>query len=135
MKKFIKNIAHLLSLTFILLIFNSCESLLDDASTPEHFTPTLEFYKNADELNLAVIGCYNGLQAPTNSEFFLTEIRSDNAKTTIGSSYESVQLIYRLDGFLPQSSNPYIERYWQDTYANIQNINLALEHIDVVEDE
>lgn len=135
MKKFIKKTSRFIVAILMLLIFNSCESLLDDASSPDHFTPAQEFYKNADELNLAIIGCYNGLQDPMNSEFFLTEIRSDNAKTTIGSSYESVQLIYRLDGFLPQSSNPYIEEYWQDTYANIQNINLALEHVNVVEDD
>jgi len=135
MKKIIKKTTRFIAVALMLLMFNSCENLLDDASSPDHFTPAQEFYKNADELDLAIIGCYNGLQDPTNNEFFLTEIRSDNSKTTIGSSYESVQLIYRLDGFLPQSSNPYIERYWQDTYANIQNINLALEHIDVVEDE
>lgn len=135
MKNNINKILSCTSAILFAIMFNSCESILDDASTPDHFTPSQEFFKNADELNLGVIACYNGLQAPLNNEFFLTEVRSDNSKTTIGSSYESVQLIYRLDGFLPQSSNPYIESYWQDTYANIQNINLVLENIDVVENE
>ena len=129
------NFIYFTVLSLTLLLLSSCEDLFESASIPEHFTPAQEFYKNTDELNLAIVACYNGLQKPLNNEFFLTEIRSDNSKTTIGSSYESVQLIYRLDGFLPQSSNPYIEDYWKDTYANIQNINLALENIDVVDDE
>ncbi len=125
------NIKMLLSTVLSLFAF-SCEPLFERASTPQHFTSGEDFYKNADQINLAIVGCYNGLQAPLNTEFFLTEVRSDNAKATPAASYESVQMICHLDGFFPQSSNTYIEQYWQDSYANIQNINTVLEHIDAV---
>ncbi len=131
----IKNNIRILILALAAVLLSSCESLFEKASMPECFTPGEAFYNNADEINLGIVGCYNGLQAPLNTEFFLTEVRSDNAKATPSASYESVQMICHLDGFFPQSSNNYIEDYWSDTYANIQNINTVIDQIDVVTDD
>ena len=58
------------------LFFTSCNETLDLQPVSEIGAD--EFYKNADEVNLAVIGIYSSLYGMQNREWLLTEIRSDN---------------------------------------------------------
>ena len=63
-----------------LLVLNSC------ATDPLDLAPVSEigangFYTNDEEMELATVAIYDGLQAIPKIEFAVTEMRSDNSKT------------------------------------------------------
>lgn len=119
---------------FCSLLLISCEEFLD--REPYNTMGANGFYNNADELNTAVIACYNGIHATLDNEFFLTEIRSDNTRHVGQGSTTGVSMeIATLDKFIPQTTNEANNSYWEASYHNIANCNTVLEHLDVVTDE
>lgn len=92
------------------------------------------FYKTSDEINEAIIGVYNGLQAPVIYEWALTELRSDNTQMNKENSI-SVYTEYReLDAYTVTSQNSLIDAYWEATYHDINLANQVLEQTSVVGD-
>jgi hypothetical protein len=94
------------------------------------------FYKNQDDLYQAVIACYNGLQAPMNDEWYLTELRSDNSRLYGSTSTATTSRnINAMDMFRIETSHPVNTAYWDNTYHNVANCNTVLKHLDVISSE
>ena len=111
----------------------SCTKIID--VKPQSNLSVLTYYSNLAEMNAALAGCYNGMQAPLITEWEFTELRSDNAKQgNPGTSSASNSLLNDLDMFVPAPGNTDIEKYWFATYNNIRNCNTLLEKLGVIYD-
>jgi hypothetical protein len=123
-----KNIVSLLILSSIFLA--SCEKNID--LYPQSNITTDQFYKNANDIQIALNGCYNSLRDPLLNEWKLTELRSDN---TIMSNSASRSVPNRdlsdLDVFIPSTSHDAIYDYWIANYFNIRNINNILNSLNI----
>jgi len=93
---------------------------------------TATFYKNTTDIQTALIGCYNGMQKPLLEEWKMSELRSDNAIMGNPAS-KSVpnRDLSDLDLFIPNTSHQGIYNFWINTYANIRNVNLILNSLNV----
>ncbi len=118
-----------------LIALVSLSSCLDDMNPISNIGEN-GFYENQDEIYQAVIACYNGLQAPANKEWYLTELRSDNSRL-YGSGSESTESkdIRSMDMYRIDTSHPVNNEYWKTTYHNIANCNVVLKHADVVSND
>lgn len=126
MKNVIKYIALLISGLFL---FTGC---IDE--NPEDQIGAGDFYKTTEDINKAVVACYNGMQSPIKKEWALTEIRSDNARHYgANSSNQTSKELYDINNFRVQTSNSFNQEYWEATYHNIANCNTVLQHINVVD--
>jgi hypothetical protein len=122
------------SLVSLLLVIGfaltSCTKNID--LYPQSNITTENFYKDANDIQIALNGCYNGLRDPLLEEWKLTELRSDN---TIMSSSASKSVPNRelsdLDLFIPSTSHAAIYNYWISTYFNIRNVNVILDKLNV----
>ncbi|HEU4471706.1 MAG TPA: RagB/SusD family nutrient uptake outer membrane protein [Flavisolibacter sp.] len=116
------------------LLLAACKKNID--LYPESNLNTGTYYSNFTEMKAALTGCYNGLQAPQNIEWQLTELRSDNSKMgNTGSSSAQNRDLSDLDMFALSSLHPNVYNYWVGTYANIRNINTLLQKLGVVYDQ
>lgn len=95
-----------------------------------------DFYKSTEDINQAVVACYNGMQSTIQLEWPVTELRSDNARHYIGnSSNDRSKEIYVLNSYRLSSTHLLNEDYWDACYHNIANCNTVFKHINVVTDE
>lgn len=86
-----------------------------------------EFYADQDEVELATIAIYDGLQAVPLREFAITEMRSDNARSNSGEGDWGQFQSYNV---LP--TNLAVGTYWKANYNVIFRCNRVLENLDVV---
>lgn len=113
-------------ITLLLVVaFTSCSDIIDQY--PENYLNTGTFYNNATEMRTALNGCYNSLQASIKDEWQLTELRSDNAimSSPGTTSIQNFDLDY-LDRYYPNTSQPFIEAYWKNSYYTVKSTNLVL---------
>lgn len=121
-------------LSYIILLavtsLSSCTKMID--LYPESNISTGNYYKSIAEVSTALTGCYNAMQAPLREEWSLTEIRSDNAIMGVpGSLTTQNRDLSDLDMFMLNTAHPGNYNYWSTTYANIRNINLVLNALNV----
>ena len=119
-----------LYLIAILFVTASCNKVIDVYPTSNLYDQA--FYQNADEVNKALTGCYNGMQKPLYNEWEVTELRSDNTlmgSPTSGSSDN--REFSDLDMFMPATSHSGIYDYWLNNYYNIYNINKVMYNLAV----
>ena len=115
----------------MLLVLVSCNDYLD--RDPYDQMDTDNYYKNDEEMNTAVMACYNGIHDCLDGEFFVTEVRSDNARNRNQAPTGSTDLeITQLDIFKLESSNSLNNAYWEAVYHNIANCNTVLDKLDVM---
>jgi hypothetical protein len=115
---------------FCIVCLASCKKNID--LYPLSNVTTATFYKNTTDIQTALIGCYNGLQKPLLEEWKLSELRSDN--TIMGNpSSKSVpnRDLSDLDLFIPNTSHQGIYNFWISSYANIRNVNVILNSLNV----
>jgi hypothetical protein len=113
------------------LLFSSCNLGMQPVSEIGDGS----FYQNAEEINSAVVACYNGLQAPMRYEWMLTELRSDNARlhtAATTSSDRTMQLDF--DQSRISATSEHVYNYWKAVYHNIARCNAVLMHLDAVKD-
>lgn len=125
----------LYGLAFAMIItFSACDDMLDIDPISEIAADS--YYQNAEQINTALMGVYNGLHKPLEHEWMLTEVRSDNAyQQTTGSSNEFNLNLNDLDMFRPTASIPVIYDYWYASYQNISSANGVIGNVNVVQDE
>jgi hypothetical protein len=114
----------------VLLAGLSCKKLIDVYPVSNLYDAA--FYRNIEEVNVALTGCYNGMQKPLYDEWSMTELRSDNSimgNPTSGSSDN--RELSDLDMFMPNTYHEGIYNYWLHTYYNIYNVNKVLKSISV----
>jgi hypothetical protein len=115
-----------------ILSFGACEDSLN--LQPKSEIGEGVFYKNDQEINLAVISSYNSLQSLMQYEWLVTENRSDNTNMNASSSESQDLPMRELDRFVQNSQNIYVEKYWRAAYHTIAMANTILDRIDVVTD-
>lgn len=130
-----KKTAYILTgLTFIFSLF-SCDETLDIKSESE-INSSYKELTTEQQVSAAVVGCYNGLQKPMETEWMMTELRSDNSVQGVPTSTNSTNIEFNeLDLFVPLPTHPQIYNYWMDSYANIDRVNTVLASLPVVQDE
>ena len=109
----------------LLIMLSGCSDIIDLQS--ESNIAEENFYRNYSEIQVALTGCYKGLQKPLSTEWSLTELRSDNCIMDTGSSNSVVNQDFSyLDQFYPSTSHLGNYTYWLNTYNNIRNTNVVL---------
>lgn len=130
-----KKITYILSGLTLIFSLLSCDETLDIRSESEITSPDKEL-KTEEQVSAAVVGCYNGLQKPMETEWMLTELRSDNAVQGVPTSTNSTNIEFNeLDLFVTLPTHPQVYNYWLDSYANIGRVNAVMGSLDVVNDE
>lgn len=110
--------------------FTSCNDVID--LLPQSNGNATTYYSNLEELNVALVGCYSGLQRPMYLEWQLTELRSDNTKMgSPGSQSAPNRDLSDLDMFIPATIHQSVYTYWLNTYNNIRNTNIILDRLGV----
>lgn len=131
-----KRLNYIAALLIGTLVVSCDSSYLEPAPTAG--ITSGNFYKNAAEVEAAIINMYDGIQG-TNStssnvnhgvmyEFYLTEIRSDNTKTK---SFEGEQAEFEEYTITP--NNGIITDYYASFYNVIARANVVLENLESVE--
>ena len=118
-----------------ILILSGILALSSCANDPLDLAPISEigangFYTNDEEVELATIAIYDGLQEIPLREFAITEMRSDNAESKTGEGDWG-----EFDNYSVQATNQQVGVYWAANYNVIFRANRVLEHLDVVVDE
>ncbi len=112
--------------------FISCDKELD--LNPISEISADEFYKDAEEINLAVVGIYNGMYDVLDKEWIVTELRSDNTYMSPRNSETANVPFRQVDRFVLTSQNIHVEDYWRACYRVISLANNVINQIDVVDD-
>lgn len=113
------------------LFLNSCLDLSPISEIGED-----NFFKNDSEVLSGVNACYNGLHAPLEYEWMLTDLRTDISRVKSKSSQTSISKdLMALDESKASASLVEIEEYWNATYNNIYRCNTVLKNINNVKDE
>ena len=123
-----------------ILYIGFCSFVLSFAGCDLKMQPISEigdgsFYQTPQEINAAVVACYNGLQAPMRYEWMLTELRSDNSRlqsSVTTSTDRTMQLDF--DQSRVSATSEHVYNYWKSVYHNIARCNVVLMHLDVVKD-
>lgn len=117
----------------VLLILFGCEDFLNRAAYDQ--LDSDNFYRDTEEVNAAVLACYNGIHRALSNEFFLTEVRSDNTRHEGQGSTTGISLeIANLNLFRVETSNTINNAYWEAVYHNIANCNTVLLYLGRVDD-
>ena len=123
-----KNIfKFLLATTFLI---SSCKKNIN--TDPLSNLTVSDFYQNTIQIQSALAGCYNGLQAPLLEEWKMTELRSDNGiMGSAGSKSAPNKDLSDLDLFQLSTSHQGLYNYWSSCYYNIRNINVLLNSLNI----
>jgi starch-binding outer membrane protein, SusD/RagB family len=113
-----------------LFLMASCKKVID--LYPQSNLNTGTYYTNADEVQIGLNGCYNGLQKALYTEWQLTELRTDNTKMGVPASSNTFNRdLSDLDLFIPSAGHPAVNTYWTACYNNIRNSNIILKNLGV----
>ncbi len=132
-----KQINYIFFLILGALTISCGDSYLEPA--PTSGITSANFYKNATEVETAIINMYDGIQGRNSTdsddnhgvmyEFYLTEMRSDNTKTK-SSEGEAAEF----ENYRVTPNNGIITDYYSSFYNVIARANVVLENLDVVTD-
>lgn len=112
-------------LLFSILSLSSCTDYIE--ITNKDKVSQENFYRDETELNLALTGCYSTLRAPIASEWWLTEVRSDNTMMNVYNTSNQTNLqVYANDIFQAPTNDSFIESYWATTYQSLRSVNALL---------
>ncbi len=114
----------------LITICTSCTKVID--IEPLSNSNAADYYSNLAEVNIALTGCYNGLQKTMVDEWTLTELRSDNViQGVAGSTAVANRDLSDLDMFFPNVSHQGLYTYWLNTYNNLRNINTVINSLSL----
>lgn len=121
-----KNISIILLVTSLA----ACNKIID--LKPESNVSVENYYRTYDEVKVALTGCYSGLQKPLETEWMMTELRSDVSKQgSPGSTSVANIELNDLNTYLQNSSHSQVYNYWFYTYKNIRSANYVLRSLGV----
>jgi hypothetical protein len=87
------------------------------------------YYRNTQEVETGVYGCYASLRDVYNQDYILAGLRSDDAYIS-----ESEGDINQIDGFVETPTNSYVASYWQLSYNVVRQCNTVLKNLGNVTD-
>lgn len=125
-----KNYFHIITGLLLAGILSSCNKIID--LKPESNVDVENFYMNYEEVKVALTGCYNGLQKPLETEWMMTELRSDITKqgATGSTAVPNIEL-NDLNTYLQNSGHSQVYNYWFYTYKNIRSANYVLRSLGI----
>ncbi|MEI6265581.1 MAG: RagB/SusD family nutrient uptake outer membrane protein [Sphingobacteriia bacterium] len=113
-----------------LIALAGCKKLID--LTPQSNISSATYYSTVGEVSTALTGCYNGMVAPLNDEWTLSELRSDNSIQGVPASTSTPNRdLSDLDMFFPSVSHQGNYTFWLNNYYNIRNVNFVLNSLNV----
>lgn len=116
------------------LFITSCKKNID--RLPLNNVAVNDYFKNSAEVQTALNGCYAALRTTLADEWKFTELRSDIAiMGSAGSKSVPNRELSDLDQFIPSTSLTAIYTYWSTNYANIRNLNVILNALELNYDE
>lgn len=128
-----KKIKYILLVVVFAFTITSCEKIIE--IEPISNVKLDDFYRNYTEANVALTGCYSGMQAPLYNEWMFTELRGDNVKQGLATSSSAPNLeLNELDMFVLNSAHPQVYTYWLANYKNIRAINVLLKSLGATYD-
>ncbi|MEN3323235.1 RagB/SusD family nutrient uptake outer membrane protein [Mariniflexile soesokkakense] len=108
------------------LVFSACENELDQA--PLSNRSAADFYNNETDFEQAIVGIYNALAYHSASQFYLSEVRSDNVY---------IPGLAGVREWIPVSNfsktlvtNPLVRDAWDDPYVGILRANTVLDRLN-----
>lgn len=123
-----KKIAYIVGLGLSLTLA-SCTDMLD--LQPKSDLTQKNFFNKTSDVELALIGCYDGLQQMSlNHDYVLMEMRSD-----LSSSYLAEGEFGYIDTFVKdiiESGDVY--NYWKACFNALSRTNLVMDNLDIVTD-
>lgn len=123
-----KKIAYILGLS-LSLTMTSCTDMLD--LQPKSDLTQKNFFNKTSDVELALIGCYDGLQQMSlNHDYVLMEMRSD-----LSSSYLAEGEFGYIDTFVKdivESGDVY--NYWKACFNALSRTNLVMDNLSIVND-
>lgn len=128
----LKNSKFLLIVVVFPILFGSCEDNLE--INPISNVSVDAFFKNASDIEQAVVATYDALQEEGQYGFnfmFLMEIRADDAFVESPTNNGGVQ--GDIDLFQLTPGNGLIQNSWNSCYRGIQRCNIVLNRIDGVD--
>lgn len=119
-----------LSILSLVAGLGACNRIID--LKPQSNVTVENYYHNYEEVKVALTGCYNGMQKPLETEWMMTELRSDVSKqgSTGSTSVGNIEL-NDLNTYLENSSHSQVYNYWYYTYKNIRSANYVLRSLGV----
>lgn len=125
-----KAFKYILPVGLIVMGSTACNKLID--LKPESNVTVENYYRNYDEVKVALTGVYNGMQKPLETEWMLTELRSDMSKQGSPNSTAVANIeLNDLNTYLQNSSHTKVYDYWFLTYKNIRSANYVLRSLGV----
>jgi len=125
-----KNYQSLLLLLLLGAGLGSCSKIID--LKPQSNVSVENFYKNYSDVKVAVTGCYSGMQIPLQTEWMMTELRSDISKQgSPGSTAVANIELNDLNTYLQNSGHSQVYNYWFETYKNIRSANYVLRSLGI----
>jgi starch-binding outer membrane protein, SusD/RagB family len=121
-----KNIFFISGVLFLALIAGGCQKDLLNP-VPQSVLATTNFYKTANDMNLAVLGIYDRLQSIKSSCFRYMELPSDNIY--LGPWVETPGTI-ELENLGVTSANNEIADFYEASYNGIFRANCVLANVD-----
>jgi len=124
------NLIKHLSIITLVASLTACNKIID--LKPESNVTVENYYRTYEEVKVALTGCYNGLQKPLETEWMMTELRSDISKQgSAGSTSVPNIELNDLNSYLQNSSHSQVYNYWYYTYKNIRSANYVLRSLGV----
>lgn len=144
MKKIVKYLKFNLLFFGIVLLTASCsDSFLN--LDPTAAINEEKFYLTEDQVFGGIINLYDGIQGAATAnnfinrgvqtEFYLTEMRSDNANAKSNSNADGENEMVQFPNFNIQPENSFVFNYYSSYYNIIFRANKVLENLSVVSDE
>jgi hypothetical protein len=125
-----KNYHYILIMGLLGGAVSSCNKIID--LEPQSNVSVENFYKNYGEVKVALTGCYSGMQVPLQTEWMMTELRSDISKQgSPGSTAVPNIELNDLNTYLQNSGHSQVYNYWFYTYKNIRSANYVLRSLGV----
>ncbi|NLP36017.1 MAG: RagB/SusD family nutrient uptake outer membrane protein [Clostridiales bacterium] len=128
---------YILIVMTIGLVFSSCTDSFLDTESKTNLNED-NFYKTLDDMEMALVGCYDGYQRTTSDggvSFYLTsELLSDDCFGGVGNTdARNYQVIDRFDISQSPSDNNIFNQTWTSYYAGIFRCNKLLQKMEGVD--
>lgn len=102
-----------------------CKKVIE--RVPDSVLTTAQYFKNAKDIDLAVIGVYSSYQSRKQTDYMLLELPTDNLYR---SNYTLAAGADDMDNLSITPSNPLLSTFWSASYAGIARANAVLSNID-----
>ena len=131
-----KRLHKILFIPLLFLIVGSCDDFLDPE--PVSFITQDNFYESDEDLEVATLNMYDGLQGTTDPqitgfrstqiEYLVTEMRTDNARSR--GDADATSAFRQFEVYQVNANNIVVQNYYESMYNVIFRANLVIDNLD-----